>query len=102
MKRIIFIDDEQNVLHGLQRMLRPMRHQWEMAFASNGEDGLAMFESAPFDVIVTDMRMPGMDGVAILEQVRSRWPHAVRIVLSGYTAVEAAFRAARVAHQFLL
>ena len=102
MKKILFVDDETSILEGLKRMLRPMRKEWEMAFAPGGEAAMSFLENAPFDVIVTDMRMPGMDGAALLELVRERYPSMLRIILSGYTELQASLRAVPVAHQFLL
>jgi putative nucleotidyltransferase with HDIG domain len=102
MKRILFVDDEVKVLEGLQRMLRPQRNEWEMAFAPGGEAALEMLAAAPFDVVVSDMRMPGMDGAALLRTVREKYPNVLRIILSGYTELETAFRTVPVAHQFLL
>jgi putative nucleotidyltransferase with HDIG domain len=102
MKRILFVDDEVSILDGLKRMLRPMRAEWEMAFAPGGEAALSLLEATPFDVIVTDMRMPGMDGASLLEIVREKYPSMLRIILSGYTELQASLRAVPVAHQFLL
>ncbi|HUN61273.1 MAG TPA: response regulator [Candidatus Sulfotelmatobacter sp.] len=102
MKRILFVDDEVSILDALKRMLRPMRAEWEMAFAPGGEGALSMLAAAPFDVIVTDMRMPGMDGASLLEIVRDKYPSMLRIILSGYTELQASLRAVPVAHQFLL
>jgi putative nucleotidyltransferase with HDIG domain len=102
MRRILFVDDEARILEGLQRMLRPQRQNWEMAFASSGEAALKLLEEAPFDVIVSDMRMPRMDGVALLTQVRDRFPGVVRMVLTGHASFGSALRAVPVAHQFLL
>jgi putative nucleotidyltransferase with HDIG domain len=102
MMRILFVDDEPRILEALQRMLRPQRHEWEMAFAPGGEAAIAMLEAQTFDVVVSDMRMPGMDGAALLEAVRERYPAMLRLILSGYTEMEASFRAVPVAHQFLL
>ena len=102
MRRILFVDDEASILDGLKRMLRPMRTEWEMAFAPGGEAALTLLESTPFDVIVTDMRMPGMDGASLLEIVREKYPSMLRIILSGYTELQASLRAVPVAHQFLL
>lgn len=70
MKRILFVDDEVSILDGLKRMLRPMRDDWEMTFASGGEAALALMETVAFDVIVTDMQMPDMDGAMLLELIR--------------------------------
>jgi HD-like signal output (HDOD) protein len=101
MKRILFVDDEPAVLDGLRRMLRPRREEWEMVFACGGEAALGELKTAPFDVIVSDMRMPGLDGATLLRQVQERYPNVVRIVLSGHTELEAALRAIPIAHQFL-
>ena len=101
MKRILFVDDEPRLLQGLQRMLRPQRHEWDMLFANGGEEALAVMAQTAVDVVVTDMRMPGMDGASLLQQVHARFPGAMRIVLSGQFDVEAGLRAVPVAHQFL-
>jgi HD-like signal output (HDOD) protein len=101
MTRILFVDDESRILDGLRRTLRSHRNQWEMAFALGGEAALAELERAPYDVIVSDMRMPQLDGLALLTAVRERWPRMVRIVLSGQMDMETAVRAVSVAHQFL-
>jgi putative nucleotidyltransferase with HDIG domain len=101
MKRILFVDDERRILEGLQRMLRPYRKQWEMAFANSGSEALATLAAGAYDVIVSDMRMPGMDGTQLLELVRDRYPGMIRIVLSGQFEMEAAMRAVPVAHQYL-
>ncbi|HEU4771446.1 MAG TPA: response regulator, partial [Candidatus Udaeobacter sp.] len=92
MKRILFVDDEPKILEGLQRMLRPQRNEWEMAFAPGGEAALAMLAAENFDVIVSDMRMPGVDGAALLETVRANYPGMLRVILSGYTELEASYR----------
>jgi len=101
MRRVLFVDDEPKILEGLRRMLRPQRHEWEMAFAPGSEAALAMLEASPFDVIVSDMRMPGMDGAVLLGRVREAFPHMVRIVLSGHTELSTALQVVPVAHQFL-
>src|SRR5438105_11023321 len=101
MKRILFVDDEPKVLEGLQRMLRPQRAHWHMLFASGSEAALRLMEADPVDVVVSDMRMPEMDGARLLERVRDRYPSVIRIILSGHFEVEAGMRAVPVAHQFL-
>lgn len=100
-RRVLFVDDEPRVLDGLRRMLYPMRHEWEMAFATSGREALEILAQEPFDVIVTDMRMPGMGGVDLLQEVMRRHPNVVRIVLSGQAEREAIARAVGPAHQFL-
>ncbi|MCX6621468.1 MAG: response regulator [Acidobacteria bacterium] len=102
MKRILFVDDEPRILEGFERLLRPQRTTWEMTFASSGQEALGALAAGAFDVIVTDMRMPGMDGVQLLDQVRTAYPEVIRIVLSGYFDEQAAIRAVPVAHKFLM
>lgn len=101
MKRILFVDDEANILDGLRRMLRPLRKDWEMVFASSGEEALRASEEAPFDVVVTDLRMPGMDGAQLLASFHARHPQTVRLVLSGHSELEGVMRAVPLAHQYL-
>ncbi|MGA2697314.1 MAG: response regulator, partial [Terriglobales bacterium] len=101
MIRILFVDDEVKILEGLKRMMWLHRCEWEMAFAPGGRAALSMLESCAFDVVVSDMRMPEMDGAALLEIVREKYPNVLRFILSGYTELEAAYRAVPVAHQFL-
>ncbi|HUP03341.1 MAG TPA: response regulator [Bryobacteraceae bacterium] len=101
MKRILFVDDEPYVRAGLMRLLYPLRHQWEMAFAGSGREALRRLEEAPFDVLVTDLRMPEMTGVDLLGIVRQRFPGITRIVLSGVADLEHTLRANALAHQYL-
>jgi putative nucleotidyltransferase with HDIG domain len=82
-------------------MLRPLRDEWQMAFAADGPAALELLAREPYDVIVSDMRMPGMDGAALLAIVCERHPAVVRIIMSGYSELEASVRAVPVAHQFL-
>jgi HD-like signal output (HDOD) protein len=101
MTRILFVDDQQQVLDSLSDALRPQRHEWEMLFASSGADALAELDRAPCDVVVSDMRMPGMDGATLLAHIERSHPEAIRIVLSGSTEREVVMRAAAVAHRLL-
>jgi HD-like signal output (HDOD) protein len=100
-KNILFVDDEPNVLGGIRRMLRPLHEEWTTEFAEGGPQALAVLEKKSFDVIVSDMRMPGMTGAQLLEQVRERFPGMVRIILTGQCDEESGLRAFRVAHQML-
>jgi putative nucleotidyltransferase with HDIG domain len=100
--RIIFVDDEPNILEGLQDLLRRYRRKWDMVFVSSGEKALEEIGKGHFDVVVSDMRMPGIDGAELLRRVQETRPHIVRIVLSGFAELEAALRVVPVAHQFLI
>ena len=101
MKRVLFVDDELSVLAVLERMLRPYRDRWSMKFVAGPVEALTHLQTAPVDVIVTDMRMPGMDGAALLDIVRDRYPGVVRIVLSGEPPAEVAPRVTFLAHLLL-
>ena len=99
--KVLFVDDEPRVLEAIQRMLSDAAGSWQVLTATSGTQALEMLEQAPFDVIVTDIRMPGMDGATLLAKVHERWPSMTRIVLSGHTDQEQAMRAMGSAHQFL-
>jgi HD-like signal output (HDOD) protein/CheY-like chemotaxis protein len=100
-KRLLFVDDEPMVLQGLKRTLRGMRQVWEMAFAGSGPEALDYLAQMPVDVVVSDMRMPGMDGAQLLETVKAQYPQIVRIILSGQLDREMTLKSVRLAHQHL-
>ncbi len=91
LPRVLCVDDERHLLEALARALGD---DFDVTTASSGRDGLARIsQSGPFDVIVSDMRMPGMDGAAFLSLARSVAPEAVRILLTGHADTEAAMAA---------
>lgn len=100
-KRILFVDDEPLVLDGLRRTLRKLRGDYDMEFAGGGEQALEIMETRPFDVIVTDMRMPGMNGAELLNRVMELYPGTIRLVLSGHADQDMIAKCHGVAHQFL-
>lgn len=100
-QRVLFVDDEAAILEGLRAVLRPQRREWDMVFALGGPAGLQEVETSKFDVVVTDMRMPIVDGAALLTRVKELQPHAVRLVLSGQTDPQTALKSVFTAHQFL-
>jgi putative nucleotidyltransferase with HDIG domain len=99
--RILFVDDEPNILKGLQRSLRPLRNQWKMSFVDGAESALECLERESFDVIITDMRMPRMDGSQLLKVVQKKYPMMVRIILSGHSDQEMVMKSVKPAHQYL-
>ncbi len=101
MIRTLFVDDEPDVLEGLENRLRRLRRRWSMSFAVGGQRALEALERDPVDVVVSDMRMPGMDGAELLTRIRDKYPHIIRIILSGQTSQEQVLRALPVAHRFL-
>ena len=101
MKRVLFVDDERSILDGFQRALRCRRSIWEMEFVMSGEEALRACEKGSFDVVVSDLRMPSMDGATLLGIIKETHPSTARIVLSGYSDVMLATRALSVAHRAL-
>jgi DNA-binding NtrC family response regulator len=91
--KVLFVDDEPRILDGLRRSLRAKRGEWDMSFAPGGEPALEVLAGAPHDVIVSDMRMPGMDGAELLTRVSTLYPEVARVVLSGQAEAEAAIPA---------
>ncbi|MBU4151546.1 MAG: response regulator, partial [Proteobacteria bacterium] len=82
--KILCVDDEKNVLRALQRLF--MDEDYEILTASNGAEALELLteQQKSVQLVISDYRMPGMDGVEFLKQVNERWPATIRIVLSGY------------------
>jgi len=101
VKRILFVDDEPPVLEGLRTRLHKLHTKWSMAFVDSGQAAIERMQERPYDVIVSDMHMPGMDGAKLLEIVSGRWPQTVRIVLSGYAELQQTIRLMPFAHQYL-
>lgn len=99
--RILFVDDEPRLLEGIVRLLRPMREQWEVVTAPGGVAGMALMERTPADVVVSDMRMPEMDGAQFLALVATRWPRSIRIILSGQSDRSSLMRSIASTHQYL-
>ena len=100
-KSILFVDDEHRLLDGLRRMLFPYADLWEMEFATSGAEALRVLNESSFDVIIADMRMPGMNGAELLQEVARLYPQMVRMILSGTWEQDLRMQAAMVAHQFL-
>jgi HD-like signal output (HDOD) protein len=100
-RRMLFVDDEPMVLQGLQRSLRHLRRHWDMAFVTSGAEALALMELRPFDVVISDMRMPGMSGAALLNEVMKRHPGTLRLILSGYSDKDLILKCVGSTHQFL-
>ncbi|RLD93890.1 MAG: response regulator [Aquificota bacterium] len=82
---VLFVDDELRILAAINRMLR--RERYRKLFASSAKEALQIIDKEPVHVLVTDLRMPEMDGLALIKEVKKRKPDIVRVVLSGYSQV---------------
>jgi HD-like signal output (HDOD) protein/CheY-like chemotaxis protein len=99
--QVVFVDDESRVLAGIERTLVMRETDWACRFFTSGQAALDALETEPADVVVSDMRMPFMDGAALLGAVRDRWPGTLRIILSGQCDTASTLRMLDVAHQFV-
>jgi HD-like signal output (HDOD) protein len=98
---VIFVDDDASILSSMRRMLHPLRKEWNMRFAVSGAEALEMMSKEKFDVIVSDMRMPEMNGAQLLARAKSLYPGMARLILSGHAERELAVQTISVTHQFL-
>lgn len=98
---ILFVDDDPLILRGLQRSMDEYCDNWEAEFASSGEEALTKLSEHPYDAIVTDMRMPVMDGIQLLDTVNRMSPGVIRFVLSGNTNDAQILKSAHLVHQMI-
>lgn len=100
-RTILFVDDEPRIIDGIKRMLRPLREEWNVLTATSGQEALGILAGTTVDVVISDMRMPGMDGAELLNQVMRLYPNVVRIILSGQSDSESIMRSLGPTHQYL-
>lgn len=100
-KSVLFVDDEPNILSGIKRMLRSLRKGYDFYFAESGKAALEVIEDSDIHIVVSDMRMPGMDGAELLTTIKDRYPQIIRIMLTGQAEEESVYRTVNVVHQFL-
>lgn len=101
LKTILIVDDDRNILNGLRRMLRPKRHIWNVLFATGAVEALDIMAKQKVDLLISDMKMPQVDGAMLLRKVRRKYPKCIRIILSGFHERESVFKTIGPAHQFL-
>ncbi|MFT5720635.1 MAG: response regulator RpfG family c-di-GMP phosphodiesterase [Motiliproteus sp.] len=85
MESLLFVDDEANILSSLRRLFRSLGYN--IYVAESGKQGLEILRQHPVDLVISDMRMPEMDGAAFLEQVATGYPDTVRILLTGFSDI---------------
>ncbi|MCA0177475.1 MAG: response regulator [Proteobacteria bacterium] len=88
---LLLVDDEPSILSALRRLFRPQGYR--ILLAESGAAALTMLATEPVDLVLSDMRMPGMDGATLLEQVRQRWPQTLRMLLTGYADISSTIAA---------
>ena len=98
---ILFVDDEPILLHGLRRMLKDKVEKWNMEFVESGQEALEKLQENSYDIVISDMRMPEMDGTELLNAIKDLYPDVVRIILSGYSEKDMILRSVGTAHQYL-
>lgn len=99
--RILFVEDNPVLLQAYALMLRPDAEHWEIGTALEANTALQMMRETPYDVVVSDMALPGKSGLELLVEVRQRYPATARIMVSGLTDQEAVARALGTTHQFI-
>ena len=100
--RILFVDDDRDVLDGFKRVLFKMRKEWDMEFVTNGEEALDLLEKTPFDAVVSDIGMSGISGTELFRVTKEKHPEVARIIISGSAGMDHLVKAVGIAHQFLL
>jgi response regulator RpfG family c-di-GMP phosphodiesterase len=88
---VLLVDDEENILSSLRRVLRG--EAYSVQIATGGEQALEILRSQPIDLVISDARMPGMDGATLLAEVQKHWPETMRILLTGYADISTTIRA---------
>ncbi len=88
--RVLYIDDEVNNLHAFKALFRK---DYEIFIAESAEEGTALLAKEQIHVIICDQRMPGMTGVEFFESILQKYPHPIRILLTGYTDIQAVVEA---------
>jgi HD-like signal output (HDOD) protein len=100
-KKILFVDDEPNILQSLKRGLRSMQYKWDMYFVLNGNDAISLMEEQNFDVILTKIILPDMPDNQLLKIVSEKYPNVARVILSGCTDQKIILKSLKYSHQFL-
>jgi len=99
--RLLFVDDEEMVLRMLRMAVSSMQGAWEASFVTSGREALELLAKESFDMVISDMRMPGMSGVQLLNEVFQRYPQTFRVILTGFVEQDKVMESIGTAHQFL-
>lgn len=100
-KHILFVDNDEEILTLIKAKLNKDREHWDIEFVGGGAKALSKLESSHYDAIISDIEMPGMTGVELLRQVKTKHPGVVRILHSGQSSKEVSIQSQAVSHQYL-
>lgn len=84
MANLLFVDDEQFIIMGMKRLFKALASEMEIEYATSGKEALSKIQSKNFDVVITDLFMPEIDGIELLEKVKESQPNTVRIMMTGH------------------
>jgi len=101
MKKILFVEDNQVLLELYGVLLADKQDHWQTTLAPDGETAMTLLRQTEFDVVVTDMHMPGMNGIELLAKVRDLHPQTSRVIISGFIDQAVAAESLKCTHQFL-
>lgn len=100
-KKVLFVDDESMLLELYRLAFEEEGNDWDINFAPSGKDALSLMQEAPVDVLVSDMRMPGMSGAELVQEVVKLYPRTSRLIMSGYADSEQIALCLGATHQFI-
>jgi DNA-binding NtrC family response regulator len=100
-KYIIFVDDDKNILQGLKRSMKPMTEKWDILFLNNVESVIETIKEKKPDIIIADYKMPGMNGIELLNKIKKEYPFIKRILLTGQSESEVFKEADKESHEYL-
>lgn len=100
-KSVLFVEDNPLLLQMYAAALESDSYRWEVVTAGDGGEALSLLRNKPFDIVVSDLHMPGIDGIQLMTEVHQRYPRTSRIILSGVQDQEQIARSLNSTHQFL-
>lgn len=101
MKSILFVDDDENLLNALKRILHKKREEWSMDFITSSKDALVLLQNKKYDCVVVDFKMPEVNGLELLKLVANNNPEVKRVLLSGQVDEDVYAKAKSITHAYL-
>ena len=101
-RKVLFVDNDTDTTQGFKKRFRSMYREWEIESVVSKNEALGLISKSPFDAVVADILIQGMDGIELLDTVNERYPETVRIIHSAYTDPEMVLKSKNTVHQFLM